>query len=76
MWCNYGVIEKSRYEENITVTYDQSIIQLNPSTRRYYIMYKLSVKRDKRTLSHRCGVIVVLLKRQGMKRIYITVTYD
>ena len=71
-----ALLTKVRYEENIPVSYDQSFILLIPSARRYYMMYRLSVKRDKRPLSHRCGVIVVLLKRQGMKRIYITVTYD
>ena len=26
MWCNCGFIEKARYEENISVAFDQSII--------------------------------------------------
>ena len=41
------------------------------SAKTYDIMLRLRLKRNKRTLSHGCGVIVVLLKKQGMKRTYL-----
>ena len=58
-------------EENIIVA--DAII--NPlvilSAKTYDIMSRLRLKRNKRTPSHGCGVIVVLLKRRGMKRTYL-----
>jgi len=42
-----------------------------PLAKVYYRMHKLRLKRDKRDLSHGCGVIVCLLKKRGMRRTYL-----
>ena len=61
---------KRTYEKIIVA--DIIIIPLViPSVKAYYIMSRLSLKEDKRTPSHGCGVIVVLLKKQGMGRTYL-----
>jgi len=41
------------------------------SVKVYYRMHRLRLKRDQRDLSYRCGVIVCLLKKRGMKRTYL-----
>jgi len=42
-----------------------------PSAELYYRMHRLRLKKDERDPSHRCGVIVGLLKKQGMRRTYL-----
>jgi len=42
-----------------------------PSAKVYYRMHRLRLKKDKVDLSHRCGVVVGLLKKQGMRRTYL-----
>ena len=53
-----GFCENGGEEENIIVA-DAIIIPLViPSAKTYYIMSRLRLKRNERTLSHGCGVIV------------------
>jgi len=42
-----------------------------PSPKLYYRMHRLRLKKGERDPSHRCGVIVGLIKKQGMRRTYL-----
>ena len=57
MWCNCGFIEEARYEENISVAFDQSIILPITFAKSTYYIHILEAQIDKSLLPYGSYVI-------------------
>ena len=57
MWCNCGFIKKVRYKENISGTFDQSIILPITFAKNIYYIYIFKAHIDKSLLPHGFYVI-------------------
>ena len=61
MWCNCGFIEKVRYEENISVAFDQSIILPITFTNSIYYIQIFEAHMDKNLLPYGSYVFIDIL---------------